>query len=129
MPFRFSPDAERSAGPSSYDVTFSVSDGLTSDSETITVTVNEDASPTRPAGERRHPGPLRPGAQQRQRRGPPEWRAGVRPADRPLAGFPLTVTGSGDDDTLTVDFSGGDPIRRSLPTPAIPSILENDELV
>jgi Ca2+-binding RTX toxin-like protein len=98
-------------GPATYEVTFRVSDGLAEDFEVVSITVSEDAS-------------LDAGPQGND--GTPDRFRIVRNGDnvegylndalvfnRSLASLtdvPLSVTGSSDDDTLTVDFAGGDPI-------------------
>jgi hypothetical protein len=97
-------------GPAAYAVTFLVTDdGALSDEETITITVNEDASLN--AGPQADDG------------NPDTFRLVLNDAD--LEGYlndalvfvrsfatvtDLTVTGSTDDDTLIIDLGGGNPI-------------------
>ncbi|HXW09689.1 MAG TPA: tandem-95 repeat protein [Steroidobacteraceae bacterium] len=100
-------------GPATYNgITFEVADlkGLF-DSETISITVLEDASldagPQADDGNADDFRVVRNGANVE---GYLNDLLVFNRSAASLAGFPLTVTGSGDDDTLTVDFSGGDPI-------------------
>jgi hypothetical protein len=99
-------------GPASYAVTFRVSDGTLSDEETIDIAVTEDSSLD--AGPQANDGV------------PDTFRLVRNGAD--LEGYlngalvfvrafadvtDLSVRGSTDDDTLVVDFSGGDPLPAS----------------
>jgi len=110
-------------GPAPYLVTFSVADNgspVLSDAETITITVTEDTNiDAGPQGNDTLADKfriVRNGANLEAYLNEYLLPAGVTPVPvfaRPfdsLAGLPLTITGSGDADTLTIDFSGGDPI-------------------
>jgi len=107
--FSWMPDEAQ--GPAVYALTFGVSDGLASDSETIQITVNEDASLD--AGPQGNDGQADSFRIVRNGANVEGYLNGVLVFTRSftsLAGFPLSVTGSNDNDTLTVDFSGGTPI-------------------
>jgi Ca2+-binding RTX toxin-like protein len=98
-------------GPATYQVTFRVSDGQAQDFEAVTITVNEDASLD--AGPQANDGA--PDAFRIVRNGAnvEGYLNGALVFNRSLASLadvPLSITGSGDDDTLTVDFTGGSPI-------------------
>jgi Ca2+-binding RTX toxin-like protein len=98
-------------GPASYEVTFRVSDGLAEDFEVVTITVSEDASLD--AGPQANDGAPDEFRLVRNGGNVEGYLNGTRVFDRSLASLadvPLTVTGSDDDDTLIVDFTGGSPI-------------------
>jgi len=105
--FSWMPDETQ--GPGAYAVTFRVSDGDLSDEETIGIAVSEDSSLD--AGPQANDGApdtfrlVRNGADLEG------YLNGVRVFVREFADVTdLSVHGSADDDTLIVDFSGGDPL-------------------
>jgi hypothetical protein len=99
-------------GPGSYAVTFRVSDGGLSDEETIDISVTEDSSLD--AGPQAGDGALDTFRLVRNDADLEGYLNGALVFVRAFDDVTdLSVNGSTDDDTLIVDFSGGDPLPAS----------------